>query len=143
MNAYREKLVINQKHEEFKLGKVLENKSVIILFFCKPNNKIGECLMEILKEVYTENNLRQSRFEIILVCPETDRDDYDSFLINNGPWYAIPHESEFANELRIKYEVTCFPALIVLKPDGQIVTQTPEKDLETLGINVLVVWNDI
>lgn len=43
-------------------------------------------------------------------------------------------------ELRLMYGVSTVPTIIVVKKDGVIVTEQGQKEIETNGINVLVMW---
>ncbi|CAI4233363.1 unnamed protein product [Auanema sp. JU1783] len=101
---------------------VLKDKIVGIYFsahWCPP------CRMftPILKDFY--NELKDSEeFEVVFVSFDRSSQDLQNYLSeSHGDWYHVPFGSDKIKELSQKFEVSGIPALVIVKPDGTIVTK--------------------
>lgn len=48
----------------------------------------------------------------------------------------------FCRELKYKYNVTTIPQVVVVRKDGSLISKSGEKEIEEIGVNVLVTWTD-
>ncbi|KAK9891205.1 hypothetical protein WA026_013520 [Henosepilachna vigintioctopunctata] len=148
MDCFADKILIDKSGERSRAQDVLGNKLTYILLFASSKCKGIEELLDTLKTVYNESFKHRCGFEVILISSEKTQADFDFFFQTmNGPWYALPFEEEtalqsHAIEIRGRFAITYIPYIIVLKPDGTLVSKDAIKDLMTLGINVIVAWTD-
>jgi hypothetical protein len=56
------------------------------------------------------------------------------------PWLAVKHQSIAANLLVKKMGVSGIPYLVVLAPDGSVVTKDGRGDLDSLGDKAFLKW---
>ncbi|XP_056639757.1 nucleoredoxin-like protein 1 [Diorhabda sublineata] len=120
----------------------LRNIKIFILFFSASWVANTKNLIVLLKDLYSENLKRKVGMEIIYVSADTSKEGYDSDLMAQGPWSAIPFKSSICDILRYRYDVSYMPMIIVVKRDGSIITRKGKEELENLGINVLVTWTE-
>lgn len=45
-------------------------------------------------------------------------------------------------ELRYRYTITNIPNIVVVKNDGTVITANGRKEVEDIGVNVLVTWTE-
>ena len=100
-------------------------------------------MLQPLKNFYTDVNLQERTFEIILVSSdrsEEERKRHHSTM----PWMSLPFDDPRNNSLREKFEIQGVPALIVLDAEtGFTVTATARKDLGKDVNEVYETWDKL
>ena len=62
--------------------------------------------------------------EIVFVSSDRSPEDMLSYMKeSHGDWLGVEHGSSVANELKQKYGIQGIPTLVVVKPDGTLVTK--------------------
>ena len=56
------------------------------------------------------------------------------------PWLALKNQSDEARELSLSLDVEYIPYLIVLDPDGNVVTKSGKQDISRLGPEAFSSW---
>jgi hypothetical protein len=56
------------------------------------------------------------------------------------PWLAIKHQSTAANLLVKKMGVSGIPFLVILAPDGSVVTKDGRGDVDSMGDKAFLKW---
>jgi hypothetical protein len=59
------------------------------------------------------------------------------------PWLALKNQSEKARELSLSLNVEYIPYVIVLDPDGNVVTKNGKEDIARLGPDALASWQKL
>ena len=59
------------------------------------------------------------------------------------PWLAIKHQSTAANLLVKKMGVSGIPYLVILAPDGSVVTKDGRGDVDSIGDKAFLKWTNI
>ena len=59
------------------------------------------------------------------------------------PWLAVKHQSIAANLLVKKMGVSGIPFLVILAPDGSVVTKDGRGDLDSMGGKAFLKWKSI
>lgn len=96
-----------------------------------------------INAIYAESRKRKIPLEIIYVSFDNNKEEMmECFKASHGDWFAIPFGSSIIEELKIRYGVTYVPFVVVLKNDGTVITTNGKKEIEDLGVNVLVTWID-
>ena len=70
-------------------------------------------MLQPLKNFYTDVNLEQKTFEIILVSSDRTQEEWKRHHATM-PWMSLPWDDQRANQLRAKFEILGVPALIIL-----------------------------
>jgi hypothetical protein len=58
------------------------------------------------------------------------------------PWLALKNQSDKARELSLSLKVEYIPYLIVLDPDGNVVTKNGKEDIARLGSDAFASWQE-
>ena len=72
-----------------------------------------QMMMQTLKNFYTDVNLEERQFEIVLVSSDESQEDCDTHF-SNMPWMALNWADPKNNQLREKFQILGIPALIIL-----------------------------
>eukprot|EP00397_Hematodinium_sp_SG-2012_P069397 GEMP01119012.1.p1 GENE.GEMP01119012.1~~GEMP01119012.1.p1 ORF type:complete len:131 (+),score=35.47 GEMP01119012.1:110-502(+) len=101
---------------------VIKNKTAIGLFFsaswCAPCRRYTPKLVEAYTKIYEEKDMA-----IIFLSGDRDEAAFDTFY-GGMPWCAMPFsERGLFNEARTSYEVVGIPKLIILSPDGRLLSK--------------------
>ncbi|XP_057656561.1 nucleoredoxin-like protein 2 [Diorhabda carinulata] len=123
-------------------GEYLQNIKIFILFFSASWVPNTTNLIVKLKELYVESLKRKANMEIIYVSADTTEEEYEADLMAQGPWSAIPFKSPICDTLRFSYDVSAMPMIVVIKRDGTVISRKGRKELENIGLNVLVTWTE-
>ncbi|TMS33356.1 hypothetical protein L596_001109 [Steinernema carpocapsae] len=109
-------------------GEALNGKTVALYFsahWCPPCRQFTP----ILKDFY--NELEDEDFEIVFVSFDRSDEDLKKYLNEaHGNWLYIPHGSEAITEMSNKFGVSGIPALIVIKPNGDVITSNARADVQ-------------
>uniref|UniRef100_A0AC34F9R3 Thioredoxin domain-containing protein n=1 Tax=Panagrolaimus sp. ES5 TaxID=591445 RepID=A0AC34F9R3_9BILA len=99
----------------------LSNKVVGVYFsahWCPPCRNFTP----ILKDFYDE--ISDDDFEIVFVSLDRSEGDLNTYLKEaHGKWLYVPFGDKNIESLSEKFGVSGIPALIILKPDGTVITK--------------------
>merc|ERR1711997_233747 len=98
----------------------LEGKDLILFYFsahwCPPCRQFTPMLRDFYEEV--------DNVEIVFVSSDRSPEDMLSYMKeSHGDWLATEHGSTLANDLKQKFGIQGIPTLVVVKPDGSLVTK--------------------
>lgn len=117
------------------------NGKVVCLFFsaawCTP------CLhfVPALKEIYKELIQRGEALEIVFVSfDKTEEDMMEYYHQQHGDWLALKFGDPLKNTLVEKYSISVIPKLIVIQPNGDIITSKGRKDVQDKGLVCMRAW---
>jgi nucleoredoxin len=76
----------------------------------------------VLKDFY--NEISDDDFEIVFVSLDRSQSDLNNYLKEaHGDWLYVPFGDKNIESLSEKFGVSGIPALIILKPDGEVITK--------------------
>jgi len=108
----------------------LENKVVALYFsahWCGPCRAFTPVLKDFYEELTGTNEL-----EIVFVSFDRTPGDLDKYLAEaHGNWLYVPHGNDAIQTLADKYGVSGIPALVVIKPDGSVITKEGRSDVQS------------
>ncbi len=93
----------------------------------------------VLAEFYEKVNANGKVFEIVFVSSDRNETSFKDYL-STMPWIAISFGSAEIQDLKNKYQVTGIPKLVVLNPDGSIVTADARNQVATLKTEAWLKW---
>ena len=109
------------KHGTEKTSDALNGKNVMVYFsahWCPPCQQFTP----VLSAFYTALKATNSDFECIFVSSDKDQATFDGYH-NDMSFLALPFaDRERKNALSKKFKVSGIPSLIVLGPDGELIT---------------------
>lgn len=81
------------------------------------------------------------KFEVILVGSDGSAKAQANYMKKyKMPWFALKNQSEEARRLSLSLDVEYIPYLIVLDPDGNVVTKNGKQDISRLGSEAFSSW---
>ena len=83
-------------------------------------------------------------FEVVLVGSDGSAKAQANYMKKyKMPWLALKNQSEKARELSLSLNVEYIPYVIVLDPDGNVVTKNGKEDIARLGSDALASWQKL
>lgn len=118
------------------LNEQLNGKYVMIYFsahWCPPCKQFTP----IFAEWYKKMTQKRQDIECVFVSSDKSQGEFDGYY-DSHPWCALPFDNRQAkNDLSAKYEIRGIPSLVVVGPDGQVITKKARdmvmKDTEGAG----------
>ena len=105
---------------------VLNNKIIGIYFsaqWCPPCRHFTPTLVD-----FRDKNKKD--FEVVFVSSDRSKADQLKYMEKyNMNFYALPHGSDEANELKKKFEVRGIPSLVIVDADGNTITKNGRGDV--------------
>ncbi|XP_025970792.2 nucleoredoxin-like protein 1 [Dromaius novaehollandiae] len=129
------------------LGRSLENK-VLLLYFGS-----GECprcqefspllrdfFVRLTDEFYVE---RASQLVLVYVSQDETEEKQIKFLKTMPKrWLSLPFEDEFKRELELRFAVSDVPAVVVLKPNGEVIVGNAVEEIRRMGPACFRNWQE-
>jgi len=118
-------------------SKVLKDKIVGIYFsaqWCPPCRGFTPSLVD-----FRNNNSEE--FEVVFVSSDRSKADQLKYMEKyNMNFYALPHGSDAANELKKKFEVRGIPSLVIVDADGNTITKNGRGDVSSNPSGAIADW---
>ena len=118
-------------------GETLCGKYVGLYFsasWCPPCRTFTPKLVEFHKA-------NKGKFEVLLVSADNSEKAQANYMKKYMmPWLAVKHQSIAANLLVKKMGVSGIPYLVVLAPDGSVVTKDGRGDVDSMGDKAFLKW---
>jgi thiol-disulfide isomerase/thioredoxin len=120
VDLFGDKLV--SKDGEVATADVLANKTNILVYFsahwCPPCRGFTPLLAKCHKEL----NDAGKKFEVVFVSADNDDAAFREYM-DEMPWLSLPYsERDLAKDLNSVFQVQGIPTLILLKPDGSLIS---------------------
>eukprot|EP01137_Pigoraptor_chileana_P027740 Opistho-2@10664 len=110
-------------------GASLAGSKVAIYFsahWCPP------CRMftPVLKDLYAHLQEQSKAFEVVFVSSDRSTNDQIEYMKEaHGDWLTLSLEDPFVKELKQKYHVSGIPKLVVIRANGDVVTEDGRSDV--------------
>ena len=86
----------------------------------------------------------EEKFEVVLVGSDRSAIAQANYMKNyKMPWLALKNQSDQARELSLSLNVEYIPYLIVLDPEGNVVTKSGKEDIARLGSEAFASWQGV
>lgn len=112
---------LRSKHGEARTEEVLRGKVAIAVFFtghwCPPCRHFTPKLVQAYTEALCAKGL-----EVVFVSSDASEEQYDNYY-SEMPWLALPYaKRDLKQQLCQKFGVTGIPNLVILDPEGNLIT---------------------
>jgi thiol-disulfide isomerase/thioredoxin len=118
-------------------GETLSGKYIGLYFsasWCPPCRTFTPKLVEF-------HNANKAKFEVLLVSADNSEKAQANYMKKYMmPWLAVKHQSIAANLLVKKMGVSGIPFLVILAPDGSVVTKDGRGDIDSMGGKAFLKW---
>lgn len=121
---------------------ILKTNKIVGLYFSASWSPYCQAFTTILIDFYSEINLQEKQFEIVLITRDQNKEDFENYF-SKMPWLAIPFEDPRINILIEKFNVKGFPCLIILKKNGDIATKYGKGDIINDERNAFEKWMEL
>ena len=82
-------------------------------------------------------------FEVILVGSDGSAKAQANYMKKyNMPWFALENQSEAARNLSLSLDVEYIPYLVILDPQGNLITKKGKQDIASMGKNAFLSWKE-
>ena len=103
--------------------------------WCGPCRSFTPKLVK-FKEEHKEN------FEVVLVGSDGSSKAQANYMKKyKMPWFALKHQSEVARDISLTLQVEFIPYLVILDPDGNVITKAGKKDIDSIGNAAFDSWS--
>ncbi|ETI33688.1 hypothetical protein F441_19476 [Phytophthora nicotianae CJ01A1] len=109
-----------------------------------------------LNDFYAEANTSTQNLDIVFLSSDMSEEDQQAhFSTKHGDWWMVPRDAEIRNELRRKYGIrngkddvevgvtyrnSGIPALVIIRPNGEVLDFQGVQQVENDGIKALAYW---
>ena len=89
------------------------------------------------------HNEHSSDFEVVLVGWDRSEDEQRAYVVaHEMPWPALPNKSVHGEKIAALFGVQSIPTLIVVSPDGKVVSTQGRADVASHGSAAFAGWLD-
>nr|XP_012318845.1 nucleoredoxin-like protein 2 [Aotus nancymaae] len=121
----------------------LQNKVVALYFAaarCAPSRDFTPLLCDFYTALVAEAR-RPAPFEVVFVSADGSAQEMLDFMRElHGAWLALPFHDPYRHELRKRYNVTAIPKLVIVKQNGEVITNKGRKQIRERGLTCLQSW---
>ncbi|NXK13767.1 NXNL1 protein, partial [Herpetotheres cachinnans] len=144
-------LVANRERDEVEtereLGRALDNK-VLLLYFgsarCPRCRRFAPLLRDFFLRLTDQRHVeRASQLGLVYVSRDETEEQQSAFLRTMPRrWLAVPFGDAFKRELELRFAVSEVPAVVVLKPSGEVITGNAVEEIQRLGPACFRSWQE-
>ncbi|XP_063369675.1 uncharacterized protein LOC134658008 [Cydia amplana] len=111
---------------------------VVILFISKNVDREG--IVQKFYNIYESVKHVNVPLEVIHVPLDENQSLMRESFDQQANWFTLLHDDPLVLILTYLYGVSYIPYFVVIKPDGTIVSNTANRDLEQYGKNAVIAW---
>nr|XP_006130316.1 nucleoredoxin-like protein 1 [Pelodiscus sinensis] len=132
---------------ERELSQRLENK-VLLLYFgsgeCTQCRKFSPVLKDFFVRLTDEFYVdRASQLAVVYVSQDETEEKQEKFLKTMPKrWLFLPFQDKFKRELELRFAVSHTPAVVVLKPNGEVISGNAVEEIRCLGTACFGNWKE-
>uniref|UniRef100_A0A8C5LMT4 Thioredoxin-like fold domain-containing protein n=1 Tax=Leptobrachium leishanense TaxID=445787 RepID=A0A8C5LMT4_9ANUR len=143
MDIFSGHILFNRDGDKVDPEEALQNKIVGLYF---SNGSFSSCkeFATKLADFYSAALERSAlgQFEIIFISSDKTEDDMVEHMNLHGDWLSLPWHDSFKYELWSRFQITALPKLVIVKPNGDVITYQGRKEIKERGIACLSTWLD-
>ncbi|KFQ30870.1 Nucleoredoxin-like 1 [Mesitornis unicolor] len=142
--ANREEYEVETERE---LGLALENK-VLLLYFgseqCPRCRRFSPLLKDFFLRLTDEFYVERASQLVLVYVSQDETEEQQSAFLKTMPkrWLAVPFGDDFKRELELRFAVAEVPAVVVLKPNGEVIVGNAVEEIQRLGPACFQNWKE-
>ncbi|XP_011830614.1 PREDICTED: nucleoredoxin-like protein 2 [Mandrillus leucophaeus] len=107
---------------------------------CGPSRDFTQLLCDFYTALVAEAR-RPAPFEVVFVSADDSSQEMLNFMRElHGTWLALPFHDPYRHELRKRYNVTAIPKLVIVKQNGEVITNKGRKQIRERGLACFQDW---
>ncbi|KAF3829288.1 nucleoredoxin-like protein 1 [Mirounga angustirostris] len=132
---------------EAELSRKLENR-LVLLFFGSGSCPQCQAFAPILRDFFVKLTdefyvLRAAQLALVYVSQDPTEEQQDMFLRDMPKkWLFLPFEDDLRRDLGRRFSVERLPAVVVLKPGGDVLTRDATDEIRRLGPACFANWQE-
>ncbi|NXN45839.1 NXNL1 protein, partial [Rhinoptilus africanus] len=132
---------------ERELGRALENK-VLLLYFgsgqCPRCRQFAPILKDFFLRLTDEFYVERASQLVLVYVSRDETEEQQSAFLRSMPrrWLALPFGDAFKRELELRFGVSEVPAVVVLRPDGQVIVGNAVEEIRRAGPACFRNWQE-
>ncbi|XP_075857410.1 nucleoredoxin-like protein 1 [Microcebus murinus] len=132
---------------EAELSRRLENR-LVLLFFGAAACPECQAFAPVLKDFFVRLTdefyvLRAAQLALVYVSQDPTEEQQDEFLRDMPEkWLFLPFEDDLRRDLGRQFRVERLPAVVVLKPGGDVLTRDAAEEIRRLGPACFANWRE-
>ncbi|XP_068609475.1 nucleoredoxin-like protein 2 [Brachionichthys hirsutus] len=123
----------------------LGNKVVGIYFsagWCPPCRDFTPVLCDFYTDLMEERET-PAQFEIVFISSDKSSDDMvEYYHALHGDWLALPWADGYKHVLKERFTITAVPKLVIVKQNGDLITDKGRKQIRDRGLSCFQAWLD-
>ncbi|XP_043920453.1 nucleoredoxin-like protein 2 [Protopterus annectens] len=135
--------LINKDGDLVDPEEALRNKIVGIYFsagWCAHCRDFAPILCDFYTELVEESD-HPAQFEIVFVSSDRSADEMVEYMHDmHGEWLALPWHDQYKHELKKRYSITALPKLVIVKQNGDVITDKGRKQIRDKGLACFQNW---
>ena len=133
------KTLVNSNGRVTDTARALNGKMVAVYFsasWCGPCRSFTPKLVEFYKQTAKQKNL-----EVVFVSCDRNKIAMEQYMRQSSmPWLALPFDKELKRKISNEFSVRGIPKLIVLSPNGTVITSNARGDVTRYGAKAVDMW---
>ncbi|KAF4082395.1 hypothetical protein AMELA_G00151080 [Ameiurus melas] len=138
--------LLNKAGEAVDPEAALRNKVVGLYFsagWCPPCRDFTPLLCDFYTELVEESE-PPAQFEIVFISLDKSAEDMEEYYQDlHGDWLALPWTEQYKHELKKRYSITAVPKLVIVKENGQVITDKGRKQIRDQGLACFRNWLEV
>ncbi|XP_025215990.1 nucleoredoxin-like protein 2 isoform X1 [Theropithecus gelada] len=135
--------LVTRKGAAVEAEAALQNKVVALYFAaarCGPSRDFTQLLCDFYTALVAAAR-RPAPFEVVFVSADDSSQEMLNFMRElHGTWLALPFHDPYRHELRKRYNVTAIPKLVIVKQNGEVITNKGRKQIRERGLACFQDW---
>ncbi|XP_067829270.1 nucleoredoxin-like protein 1 [Heptranchias perlo] len=139
----------NRGRDELDTQQQLENKvrnKLVLLYFgsreCPKCQKFSPALQDfsnrLMDEYYVD---RAAQLVLVYVSQDQTEEKEQQYLKTlHRKWLFLPFRDKYKRELQKKYNIKDIPSIVVLKPNGDLITRNGVAEITMMGVDCFKNW---
>ncbi|KAM4053918.1 nucleoredoxin-like protein 2 [Anomaloglossus baeobatrachus] len=146
MDIFTGHILVNKEGEKVDPEEALQNKIVGLYFsagWCSPCRDFTPVLCDFYTELVQEAN-QPAPFEIVFISSDKSAEDMVEYMNQmHGDWLALPWHNPYKHDLKNKYKITAIPKLVIVKQNGEVITDKGRKQIRDRGLSCIRTWLEV
>ncbi|NWS44879.1 NXNL1 protein, partial [Probosciger aterrimus] len=144
-------LVANREQDEVETERelcgALENK-VLLLYFgsgqCPRCRRFAPLLKDFFLRLTDEFYVERASQLVLVYVSRDETEEQQSAFLRSMPrrWLALPFGDAFGRELELRFAVSEVPAVVVLKPNGEVIVGNAVEEIRSMGPACFRNWQE-
>ncbi|KAJ8287019.1 hypothetical protein GJAV_G00046070 [Gymnothorax javanicus] len=111
--------------------------------WCPPCRDFTPILCDFYTDLVEEND-PPAQLEIVFISSDKSLEDMIEYYHDmHGDWLALPWHDQFKHDLKKKYNITAVPKLVIVKENGEVITDKGRKQIRDQGLACFRSWLEV